>query len=238
MAEKGIDLSTLSGIRGLDIGCSPGDIAERAPLIALFPGVEGSVAAGPWCCASPGYDKDRCLSRLREDIGKHKPRIIGEIGLDYYWKYGGPGDQEDLFVSQLEMAHDLGLPVSVHSRDADSEMLETLRKHQPGRRGIMHCYSSGPELALELVEMGWKLSFAGNVTYKGNGKIREALAAIPLSAVLAETDSPYLAPVPLRGRLNTPLNIVHTYEAMAEIKGISVGELEKIVEENFEAVLS
>ena len=233
---KGIAIDQLGHPEGMDIGCEPGDIAHRSPLLANFPGLFHSVAAGPWC-ASQEMDLDGIVSRIEQDALSSGAHFIGEIGLDYHWNYGGEGDMERLFEAQLELARSLDLPVVIHNRDADEQTIRTLSRHHVPRRGIIHCFSSDMAAAQAFLELGYHISFAGNVTYRSNVKLVEALKTVPLDRLLLETDSPYLAPVPVRGRVNTPLNISYTYEFVAAVKGVDVESLDATVRENFYSII-
>ena len=234
--DKGIAIDELGHLEGMDIGCEPGDIDRRAPLIARFPGLFHSIAAGPWC-AGHAMDVDGIVARIEHDARSSGAHFIGEIGLDYHWNYGTEGDMESLFEAQLELAGALDLPVAIHNRDADEQTIRILRRHHVARGGIIHCFSSDRAAAEAFLELGYHISFAGNVTYKSNSKLVEALKAVPLDRLLLETDSPYLAPVPMRGRVNTPLNIAHTYAFVAAVKGIDAEALDRIVRDNFYSIV-
>ncbi len=236
MEEKGIDTASLEGLSGMDIGCEPGDMEERLPLIEKHPGLYCSVAAGPWC-AKDHASVSGLVSRIEADIKRWKPHFIGEIGLDYYWKYGEEGVQEELFRAQLDLARETGLPVSIHNRDANEDTVRLLEEAALPQAGIIHCFSADEESLEVFLGLGYKISFAGNITYKANEELRRLMLLVPDDRLLLETDSPYLAPVPMRGRKNTPLNISYTYEYVAQLKGMAVEELEKLVEENFKAIL-
>lgn len=182
-------------------------------------------------------DVDGIVARIEHDARSSGAHFIGEIGLDYHWNYGTEGDMESLFEAQLELAGALDLPVAIHNRDADEQTIRILRRHHVARGGIIHCFSSDRAAAEAFLELGYHISFAGNVTYKSNSKLVEALKAVPLDRLLLETDSPYLAPVPMRGRVNTPLNIAHTYAFVAAVKGIDAEALDRIVRDNFYSIV-
>ncbi len=152
---------------------------------------------------------------------------IGEIGLDFYRNLSPGEAQYRTFEAQLDLADELGLPVVIHSRDAHEETYRVLRawaqrseRQQP--LGVIHCFSGGADLALRYHELGFMISFAGPLTYPKNDALREAAAALPLSAVVVETDCPYLSPQPRRGKRNEPANIRHTAEQIAAVRGESV----------------
>jgi TatD DNase family protein len=164
----------------------------------------------------------RRLGELRDLLQHPQAVAVGETGLDNARDHATPDDQRRLFDAQLALADELGLPVVVHSRDADAETAEALAPFQG--TVILHCFSS-PGLLPTALERGYFVSFAGNVTYPKATDLREAAAAVPEDRLLVETDSPYLAPQPVRGRSNEPANVVHTLAALAERRGVPVSVL-------------
>jgi TatD DNase family protein len=154
---------------------------------------------------------------------------VGETGLDYFRDYAPRDAQRRIFDEQLEVAAELDKPVIIHTRAADEDTLDALA----GFEGtvVLHCFSSLPLLEPAL-ERGWYVSFAGNVTYKNAHDLRSAAYAIPAERLLAETDSPYLAPVPLRGKPNEPANVVHTVAALAHARNVEAYELAAQIEAN------
>lgn len=173
------------------------------------------------------------LDAIRELAAHPKVVAIGEIGLDYYWVKDQEGrrKEQDFFRAQLALAEELGLPVIVHDREAHGDSLAIVKEF-PGVRGVFHCFSGSVEMARELVDLGWMISFTGVLTYHNARKAVEAAQAIPLDRLMIETDSPYMAPVPCRGQRNDSGLVIHTCEKLAEIKGISVEECARITMEN------
>jgi TatD DNase family protein len=163
---------------------------------------------------------------------------VGETGLDFYRDRSDPNDQRRAFAAQIAIARRAGKALVVHLRDPDgseeavSEAFETLEREGEGVEVILHCFSAGPRWAERATERRWYCSFAGNLTYPKADSIREAAAIVPDDRVLVETDSPFLAPQPVRGRPNQPANVVATAETLAEVRGVPYGEIEGIVEEN------
>lgn len=149
---------------------------------------------------------------------------IGEIGLDYYWDAGKKDLQKEIFAGQLSMAIDLDKPVIVHDREAHGDSLEIVRQY-PGVRGVFHCFSGSLEMARELLKLGFYLGFDGPITYKNNAKSAAIIEECPLDRMLIETDSPYLSPVPMRGRRNDSSNLKYIAEKIAEIKKLSLEEI-------------
>ena len=162
------------------------------------------------------------------------PRVVavGEIGLDYYWEENPPRElQRQVFRAQLALAGELGLPVIVHDREAHGDCMDIVRAF-PQVRGVFHCFSGSAEMAKELVRLGWMISFTGVLTYPNARKAVEAAQAIPLERIMIETDSPYMAPVPCRGRRNHSGYVAHICRRLAEIKGLDPEECSRITLEN------
>ena len=158
---------------------------------------------------------------------------IGETGLDYYWQPVNKELQRVFFEGQMEIARRTGLPVIIHDREAHGDSFETVMKY-PEVRGVFHCYSGSAEMAKELVRRGWYIAFGGTATFPTANRVREAVAAVPLSRLLLETDCPYMAPVPFRGRINHSGLIPHIAEVIAPLHGVSVEELAMAVNANAE----
>ena len=173
-------------------------------------------------------DADR-LRELRVLLADERAVAVGETGLDFYRDYAPRAAQRRLFEAELELASELQKPVVVHTRAADEATLAALEGF--GGTVILHCFSS-PPLLDAAVERGYYVSFAGNVTYPKAADLRECVARAPADRILAETDSPYLAPQPVRGRPNEPANVVHTVEVLADARGEDVGELTVRIDAN------
>ena len=176
-------------------------------------------------------DPERALKELEKLLEHPKCVAVGEIGLDYYWDKSRKEEQKELFRRQLILAEKAGLPVMIHDREAHADCWEIVCEH-PGLKGVFHCYSGSAEMAAELLKRGWYLGFDGPVTYKNAKKTVEVLEICPIERILIETDSPYLSPVPMRGKRNDSSNLVYIAEKIAEIKGISVGEAAERTSEN------
>lgn len=142
----------------------------------------------------------------------------GEIGLDFYRRHSPPAKQIEVFERQLEIASNLNLPVIIHSRDANSEVFEILKKRKGRLGGVIHCFSGSVDLAFAFIELGYYISIPGTVTYKNAPMVREVATSIPLERLLLETDAPFLAPVPKRGKRNEPVFMVHTAERIAQLR--------------------
>ena len=171
------------------------------------------------------------LAEIRALAEHPKCRAIGEIGLDYYWDASRKEEQKLLFRWQIKLALELQKPIVVHDREAHGDSLAIVCDY-PALRGVFHCYSGSAEMARELLKRGWYLGFDGPVTYKNARKTIEVLEICPLDRILIETDSPYLSPVPMRGKRNDSRNLRYVIEKIAEIKGTAPGEIEAITWEN------
>ncbi len=217
MKEKGLDTTLPSSFLGLECGTVPSDGEERIRLIGERKDVYLSFGAGPWCTGKDSTltVKETILS-LEKDIERYNADAVGECGFDFHWNYGSIEEEEALFSAQAAIARSLSVPLIIHSRDAD----EVLLRHLDEINGmtIMHCFSSSPEVMMKLLERGAYISFAGNVTYKGNDKIRESAILCPGERILYETDSPYLTPVPGRGKPNRPENTELTLAFLSELR--------------------
>ncbi len=155
-----------------------------------------------------------------ESLASHKKVVaIGEIGLDYYWRKDNRDTQKTVFRRQMALAEKLGIPVIVHDREAHGDCLEIVDEF-PNVRGVFHCFSGSAEFAKDLVRRGWYVSFTGSATFKTAHKLREAVVAVPNDRIMIETDSPYLAPEPVRGRRNSSLYLHHICERLAEERGV------------------
>jgi TatD DNase family protein len=167
-----------------------------------------------------------------KNMTKHpKVLAIGEIGLDYHYDFSERSVQKKVFAEQLALAKELNLPVVVHSREAHQDTLDIIRKSGI-RKGLMHCYSGSLELADQYIDLGFYFSLGGTITFKNAKKPKQSAKELPLNRILLETDSPYLSPEPFRGRRNDPTKIPVIAQAMANIRGISLEEIEKAAEDN------
>ncbi len=172
------------------------------------------------------------------ELAKSSEKVIawGEIGLDFYYDHSPPEVQKEVFRRQIQIADELDLPIIIHSRDADVETVEILTEEcgsENFRGGIMHCFGGTAEMAEKLMNVGFLISFAGNVTFKKADNLREAARVVPLDKLLIETDAPYLAPIPFRGKRNEPSFVVETAKFLADFYKLEVEELAKQTTQNF-----
>ena len=237
MKKRGIDTTLPENLIGIDVGTDPYDYEDRKALIPSS--VDYSHAAGPWCTSREDYtDAEDFGSRIRDCFSKYKGTFLGEIGLDYHWMYGTKEKQIALFMEQLEHANELSVPVIIHSRDADEDLVRILKSHDFKTSGIMHCFSSDRAVMEIAVERGLYISFSGNVTYPSNRSIQDAAIHTPADRLLYETDSPYLAPVPLRGKPCRPEYTQYTSAYIAELRNMDVKELRNTAIRNFKILRS
>ena len=207
---------------GVTIVVDPGDNAERSrravELAQQYPHVYAAVGWHPE--EAENWDENS-LPAIRELAKQPKVCAIGEIGLDYYWDTTYRERQKEMFRAQIELALELDLPVIVHDREAHGESLEIVRDY-PALRGVFHCFSGSVEMAQELLRRGWYLGFDGPITYKNAARAPEVIRICPMERILLETDSPYLAPVPNRGKRNDSRNLPYIAATVARIKDMPV----------------
>ncbi len=172
------------------------------------------------------------FAQMKQLFQREKVVAVGEIGLDYYWDKESHDQQKKWFIRQLDLAKELNLPVLIHSREAAADTLEIMKEEAGGLSGVIHCFSYSREMAQEYVKMGFYIGIGGVVTFKNAKKIKEVAEAIPLEKILLETDCPYLAPVPYRGKRNDSRYIRYVAEEIARLKDISYEEVIRQTEEN------
>ncbi len=170
------------------------------------------------------------------------PKVIGlgESGLDYYYDHAPRDRQAESFRAHIIAARETGLPLVVHTRDADQDTISIMREEYKNGAypALIHCFTAGPELAKASLDMGFYISLSGIITYKSAEDIRQTISEAPLDRLLIETDSPYLAPVPMRGKKNEPAFVRHTAEALANVKNVSVEEIHSMTSDNFYRLFS
>lgn len=171
------------------------------------------------------------FARIKELASHPKVLAIGEIGLDFHYNFSPPDKQEEAFRLQVRLAHELDLPIIVHSREAGEETLAVLRS-EPRVRGVFHCFSENVEYVKRVVEMGYYIGIDGPVTYKRSDELREVVKWTPLDRLLVETDCPYLSPQRFRGKRNEPAYVVYVAEKVAEVKGLSFDEVAEATTRN------
>lgn len=224
-AENGIDTV-------INIGASLESCRRTIALMERYPFVYGAIGVHP---SETGELDERSFQWLRECCSRAKVVAVGEIGLDYYWKEPEPSVQKKWFERQLGLARETGLPVVIHSRDAAKDTLDILKDaHAEEIGGVIHCFSYTKEIAREYLNMGYYFGIGGVVTFANAKKLKEAVAYIPMDRILLETDSPYLAPEPHRGKRNSSLNLPDIAGEIAALKGIEREEVYAVTHENAE----
>ncbi len=212
----------------VNVCASVGGFQDTVKLMEKYPFVYGAVGIHP-------DDADKMTQETLDEIRRlsHMDKMvaIGEIGLDYYWDASTKAKQERMFRAQLELALELDLPVIVHDREAHGDSLRIVCDY-PQLRGVFHCYSGSVEMARELLRRGWYLGFDGPITYKNAAKAPEVIAACPVERILLETDSPYLAPVPNRGKRNDSRNLPFIAARVAQIKGMTTDQVAEVTLQN------
>ena len=213
----------------LNPGCDVESSRKAVAYAAAYPHVYAAVGIHPENCGGCTADD---LAAIRALAQQPKVVAIGEIGLDYYWEENPPRDfQQQVLRQQLALAQELALPVIIHDREAHADTLSIVREF-PSVTGVFHCFSGSPEMARELLQMGWYLGFDGPVTYKNARRAPEVAAVTPPERMLIETDSPYMTPVPYRGKRNDSGYVYLVAEKLAAWKGLAPEELARITTEN------
>lgn len=213
----------------LNVGADWDSVTEVVELAQKYPYVYAAVGLHP---DEVGDLNEERFEFLKGQCQKEKVVAVGEIGLDYYWDNESHDVQKKWFIRQLELARELALPVIIHSRDAAEDTLKIMKEHAQGLRGVIHCFSYSKELAREYVKMGFHIGIGGVVTFKNGKKLKEIAEEIPLERILLETDCPYLAPVPFRGKRNSSLYIPHIAQEIATLRGITYEEVVAQTEQN------
>lgn len=223
-----------AGVRKmLIVGCDYEDSCEALALAEDFSqfGLYASLGIHPHNAGR--YEKiPEEFSRL---ISGNKVAAVGEIGLDYHYDYSSHADQQRMFEAQLEFAYECDMPVILHIREAMHDAMNILKYHR-GLKMLFHCYSGGLEYLDDVLALGGMCAFGGALTWQGKAsdELREVVKRIPVENIFAETDSPYMSPVPFRGKRNEPANVVKVYEAIAQERGMNITELEEILAVNAE----
>jgi TatD DNase family protein len=180
---------------------------------------------------------EEALEEIREMTKSPKVKAIGEIGLDYYWEENPPKEMQiEAFRKQMQLAKELNLPVIIHDRDAHKDTLDIMKEF-PEVIGVLHCFSGSVEFARECLKLGYYIGFTGVITFKNAKKALEVVKEVPMNRILVETDAPYMAPTPYRGKRNRSDYIKHMIEKVAEIKGLPVEEIEEKTIQNTKDLL-
>jgi TatD DNase family protein len=217
-------------LMAIGTGDGPADLETAVRLADRYPFFYATVGVHPHDAAKA---TEETFPRLRDLLPNPKVLALGEIGLDYHYDFSPRDIQRNVFVRQLELAREARKPIVIHTREAWADTMQILREHYAGA-GIFHCFTGGPAEAQEGLDFGFHLSFGGVLTFPKAEAVREAARLAPLDRLLVETDAPYLAPVPHRGKRNEPAFLVETARKLAEIRGIPPEELAALTTRNFE----
>lgn len=222
--EAGVDC-----MMSIGTGDGPPDLEPAIRIADRYPQIYATVGVHPHNAAKAD---DRTLGQLEALLKHPKVVALGEIGLDYHYDFSPHDAQRALFEQQLDLARRAGKPIIIHTREAWDDTMAVLKQHWKGE-GVMHCFSGGPEQAEHAMRMGFYISFAGVVTFPKATNIQAAAKAVPLDRLLVETDAPYLAPVPYRGKRNEPSYIAHTARRVAELRGESFEAIAEATSANY-----
>lgn len=226
MAAMGVN--TIVNVGASFKGCRRAlELAEKYPFMYAAVGIHPDEA---------GFLNEDTFAELEGWCRGDKVVAVGEIGLDYYWDTEPRDLQKKWFVRQLELAREMGLPVNIHSRDASEDTFRIIKEHAEGIPGIIHCFSGSRELASEYVKLGFYIGVGGVVTFKNGKKLKQVVKEISLSNIVLETDCPYLAPEPYRGKRNHSGYIKYIAQEVAGLKGITYEEVIEETEKNARAV--
>lgn len=220
-----------SGItRVVNVGASLESCKTTIALMEKYDFVYGAMGVHPSETAELNEEN---FAWLKEQCSMEKCVAVGEIGLDYYWKEPEKDIQVKWFERQMELSKEVKLPIIIHSRDAAKDTLDMMKACNARESGgVIHCFSYGTEMAREYLNMGFYLGIGGVVTFNNAKKLKEVVEYVPLNSILIETDSPYLAPVPNRGKRNSSLNLPYIIETIAKLKGVSTEEVAMVTYQN------
>jgi len=212
-----------------------GEAAQARRVDALWPDVRFAIGVHPHQAHQYAADPDRAATVVREQwTASPGARAIGEIGLDYHYDFSPRDVQQAVFRAQLRLARELDRPVVIHTREAEDDTVTMLREEGGGQlRGVLHCFTGSPALADAGLDLGFYISLAGIITFPKAEDLRQTVRRVPLDRVLTETDSPFLAPVPYRGKRNEPAHVARVVEALAALHGKAVADLAQQTTANF-----
>lgn len=208
------------------------DLASSERAVALAEANETVYAAVGIHPHEASGATDAAYARLEELAAHPKVVAMGEMGLDYYYDHSPRPVQRDVFIRQLGLARDVGLPFVIHTRDSHEDVMAVLRDYGAGLPGVLHSFTGDASMAAECIERGWTLSTGGMVTFANADAVRDVIATVPLQKLLLETDAPYLTPVPRRGRRNEPAYTRHVAEFLAVERGVDVAEIARVTTAN------
>jgi TatD DNase family protein len=218
------------GIVAMAGATSPGNFHETLAIAEKHDWIWAAAGIHPHAATEAGEGN---LDALKRALAHPRVLALGEIGLDYHYNFSPPETQREVFRTQLDLARDAGLPVVIHTREAEADTLRILKERfTDGPGGVIHCFTATGAFADEALALGFYISFSGIVTFPKVGDIRDVAARVPDNRILAETDTPFLSPVPFRGRPNEPARVRHVVETLAEIRGVPPEEMAELTIDN------
>ena len=234
--EAVIDRALQAGVErmmAIGTGSGPPDLEAGLRLARQYPFLYATVGVHPHDASKATPES---FAKMEALLAEEKVLAVGEIGLDYHYDFSPREVQREVFVQQLEMAGRAGKPVVIHTREAWEDTLRLLQEHWSGG-GIMHCFTGGPAASREALDLGFHLSFGGVLTFPKADELREAARLAPDDRLLVETDAPYLAPVPNRGKRNEPAFMVQTVQRLAAVRGVAPDRIAALTTSNFERLM-
>jgi TatD DNase family protein len=234
-----VERARAAGVSGAMVILSAGDEAEaeRAERVrALWPEARFSLGIHPHQAGTYAQDPDAGIAVVARGLAAHNAVALGEIGLDYHYDFAPRDVQQDVFRRQLRLARERRLPVVIHTREATEDTFRLLNEEGAGLTVVFHCFTGAMDMAQAALAIGAYLSFAGIVTFPKAGDLREVAKMVPADRFLVETDSPYLAPVPYRGKRNEPAYVAKVVETLASVRGTTAADIGARAVENFTAV--
>ena len=231
-----IDQCFSSGFKKLITVADPyneGSLERTAEILAYHPDIDCTIGAHPHQADQYSPEIERRIFGFRK---RFKIMAIGEVGLDFHYNFSPPENQISTFKQQIALARDCSLPLVIHSRHAEKQVLEILARERFAQPVVFHCYTGDGDAAKEIVNRGYFVSFSGIITFKKAGELRRIVEETPLDRLFSETDSPYLAPEPNRGRINTPLAVIQVAEKIAEIKKTDLSVVLEHIARNFQGL--
>lgn len=232
--ENAIKNAFENNVKKIIVPCAyPADIEKIYNIVQKYENVYGLLGVHP----SEVKDwNDNLIDNIKEYAKSPKIVGIGEIGLDYYWDKSFNDLQKEVFIKQIKLANELNLPICIHDRDAHKDTFDILKEYNKNSEVILHCFSGSIEFARECINEGWYLALGGVVTFKNAIKMKEVAVEIPLERLMVETDSPYLTPVPFRGKENQPAYVKYVAEEIAKLRRISYDEVAQTTSDNAERI--
>ncbi len=217
--------------RFINIGTCPDDLQKVLSMTKkYYPKMTCALGIHPHHAKE--YDQE--VENFIKKTSAHQKEVIaiGEIGLDFYYEHSPRSIQNEVFIKQMQLAHDLKLPVEIHTREAESETKKVLKEFQGKVSGLLHCFTGSYDLAKYALDMGFNISISGVVTFKNSNELCNTVQRLPKDRIHIETDAPFLAPVPMRGKKNEPAFLIHTAQRVAELLKINTSELMKQTDQN------